>query len=316
MTKKIQDIKREAQIKNIDLKGAAGARLQKPEKDKNTLYKKKTPIIEVKDLTGTEKEHFIYIKGEKFTPPKTIGNLMKIAVSGLLILLSINAINVYYTGKKLTRDISAEAYEGYSFLIDAGKSATKIQFDKAAEIFDKALGNFSEAKSELWFISTDQSYYAKNNNVGQAVNALLVGGQHFAKAGSYFLETLEEFNKIPLYFVSKNKSDGAKKSQNQPSITDAIKTGLDKTNLAITEISLASEQLAKIDESSLPSEIAGKITMAKKQIADISKTLEATSEHFPAILKLLARRQQKFQSSFKLSTSNFRGSKSLRCVIA
>ena len=301
MTKKIQDIKREDQIKNIDLKGAAGhppeagagANLQKIEKDKNTLYKKKTPIREVKDLTGTEKEHFIYIKGEKFTPPKTLGNLMKIAISGLLILLSINAINVYYTGKKLTRDISAEAYEGYSFLIDAGKSATKIQFDKAAEIFDKALGNFSEAKNELWFISTDQSYYSKNNNMGQAVNALLIGGQHFAKAGSYFLEALEEFNKIPLYFVSKNKSEvapSAKTAQNQPSITDAIKTGLDKTNLAITEISLASEQLTKIDESSLPSEIAGKITMAKKQIVDISKTLEATSKHFPAILKLLGDR--------------------------
>lgn len=290
MTKKIQDIKREVQIKNIDLTGAAGASLQKTEKDKNTLYKKKTPIKEVKDLTGTEKEHFIYVKGEKFTPPKTLGNLLKIAISGLLILLSINAVNVYYTGKKLTKDISAEAYEGYSFLIDAGKSATKIQFDKAAEIFDKALGNFSEAKNELWFISTDQSYYAKNNNMGRAVNALLIGGQHFAKAGNYFLEALEEFNKIPLYFVSKNKSGTAKTSQNQPSITDAIKTGLDKTNLAITEISLASEQLTEIDESSLPPEIAGKIKMAKKQIVDISKTLEATSKHFPAILKLLGDR--------------------------
>lgn len=285
MGKKIQDIKAEAEINNINLKAKPG-HSSVIKKTRNVLYKQKTPIREVKDLSGTKADHFIYIKGKKYTPPKFLGNLLKIGVVGFLIILLFNTINVYYTGKKLERGVASEAYEGYSFLIDAGKNASKIQFDKASESFGRAMENFSTAKNELWFISTDKSFYNKQNSVGQAINALLIGGQHFSTAGNYFLDGLEEFNLIPLYFVSKNNNP---KNPN-PSITDSLKKGLDKTNLAIEEINLAAEQLETVNENGLPSEIATRITVIKKQVAELSETLNATATHFPALLKLLGDR--------------------------
>lgn len=282
MAKKIQDIKAEAEIKNINLKADSG-HSSEIKKHHNILYKQKTPIKKVQDLSGTETGHFIYIKGKKFTPPKFLGNLLKIGIAGFLIILLFNTINVYYTGKKLEKNIAAEAYEGYSFLIDAGKNASKIQFDKASESFAKAMENFSTAKNELWFISTDKSFYSQQNNIGQAVNALLVGGQHFSTAGNHFLDALEEFNHIPLYFVAKNNNP---KGPN-PSVTNSLKNGLDKTNLAIEKINLAAEQLANVNENGLPSEIAARIKVIKKQTAELSETLNAVSAHFPALLKLL-----------------------------
>lgn len=286
MAKKIQDIKAEAEVENINLTERLRSSESLIKKKLNVLYKQKTPIKKVQDLSGTETDHFIYIKGKKFTPPKFLGNLLKIGIAGFLIILLFNTINVYYTGKKLEKNIAAEAYEGYSFLIDAGKNASKIQFDKASESFAKAMENFSTAKNELWFISTDKSFYSQQNNIGQAVNALLVGGQHFSTAGNHFLDALEEFNQIPLYFVAKNNNP---KDPN-PSITDSLKNGLDKTNLAIEEINLAAVQLANVNENGLSSEIAARIKVIKKQVAELSATLNATSAHFPALLKLLGDR--------------------------
>lgn len=287
MAKKIQDVKAETQIKDINLKADPGPLPESGlEKNNFAFDKHKTPIREVKDLSGGQKEHFIYIRGQKYNPPKFLGNLLKIGTAGFAIILLFNTISVYYAGKNLEKDIAAEAYEGYSYLIDAGKNASKIQFDKAAEYFARAMENFSTAKNELWFISTDKSFYGQKNDVGQAVNALLVGGQHFAAAGNYFLEALEEFNKIPLYFVAKNNNP----DESDPSITDTLKAGLAKTDLAIREIGLASGELATVEEENLPQEIAARISVIKKQVAELSATLKATADYFPAFLKLLGDR--------------------------
>lgn len=284
MIKKIQDLKLDGKGEKIDLKKKhVRAKLKK---DKNIIYKKTTPIIEVIDIKGVKKNHYIYVKGRKFEPPKFLGNLLRIATVGFLIIILINAVNVYYTGKRLEKEISGHAYEGYSFLIDAGKNATKTQFNNAVVAFEKALENFSEAERALWFISTDKSFYANSDNVGQAANAILNGGKYFALSGEYFLDALEEFNKIPLYFVSKN----ANANLSPPSITDTLKLGLEKTDLAIEQISLAAQEMAKINEEKLPPEIAVRASFAKKKVEEVSEILNSTAKHFPAILKLLGDR--------------------------
>lgn len=284
MTKKIQDLKLDGKGEKIDLKKKHVR--EKLQKDKNIIYKKTTPITEVIDIKGVKKNHYIYVKGRKFEPPKFLGNLLRIATVGFLIIILINAVNVYYTGKRLEKEISGHAYEGYSFLIDAGKNATKTQFSNAVASFEKALENFSEAERALWFISTDKSFYANSDNVGQAANAILNGGKYFALSGEYFLDALEEFNKIPLYFVSKN----ANANLSPPSITDTLKLGLEKTDLAIEQISLAAQEMAKINEEKLPPEIAVRASFAKKKVEEVSEILNSTAKHFPAILKLLGDR--------------------------
>lgn len=290
MKKNLKDLKAATQNETINLRSDNEGKLKKEtsrlKKKKYAIKKKKIGISEVKDLDSGRKTHYLYIKGKKFTPPKFLGNLLKVALFGFLIIIIINSVNVYYTGKKLEKDISSQAAEGYSFLIDAGKSATKIQFDNAIITFEKALVNFSQAEDQLWFVSTDKSFYSQDDNIGQAVGALLEGGKYFAIAGGYFLEALEEFNKIPLYFVSRNVDS---KTEHK-SITDALKIGLEKTNLAIEQITMASEKLATVSEKSLPSEIRARVKLAKNTVEEVAKTLEATSKHFPALLKLLGDR--------------------------
>lgn len=291
MVKKINDLKKDVHKPTIDLRGKyANKEAKKLKKKLNILYKKASPIKEVKDLSGEKKEHYVYIKGQQHKPPKYLGNLIRVGVMGFLILLVINTVNVYFIGKTIEEDLSETAYEGYNYLVDAGKSATRIQFDTALVAFDKAIENFSQAEEDLWFINLDNSFYAKDNNIGVAVTALLESGKHFAEAGKFFLDGIEEFNKIPLYFVSKNDLENDLTSITPPSLTDTLKDGLEQIDLAINEISQAAEKIGKIDENRLPSEVGVRIAFAKEKIQEVSETLEATQEHFPAILKLLGDR--------------------------
>lgn len=287
MAKKLSDIKSDKSGNKLDLRSKyQRKRSRKFIKEKNVFYKHENPIHEVSDLKGQKKEQYIYVKGKQFKPPQYLGNLVRIGFAGFLILLIINTINVYFTGKNIEEDISVTAYQGYNYLVDAGKSATKIQFDNALSAFDMALENFNDAEKDLWFINQDKTFYAQEDSVGQAVNALLESGKHFAVAGKYFLEALEEFNKIPVYFVAKNKGGDI----DTPSITDALKDGLEKTDLAIGEISEAQLKMVTINEKTLPPEVRSRVTLAKNKIEEVSSTLSATSEHFPALLKLLGDR--------------------------
>jgi hypothetical protein len=80
------------------------------------------------------------------------------------------------------------------------------------------------------------------------------------------------------------------KNINPQSITERLKTGLEKTNLAIDQISLASEKIQNINEKILPPELRARVSLAKEKILQISDTLKSTSEYFPAILKLFGDR--------------------------
>ncbi|MFA5820974.1 MAG: DUF4012 domain-containing protein [Candidatus Gracilibacteria bacterium] len=274
---------RKLDLRNNDQKNKDSDRIKQK---KNAISKRQTPINEVKDLYGTEPVNFLYLHGKKFTPPKFLGNLIRIGLVGFLILLIINSINVYFTTKTLQDKISAQAYEGYSYLISGGESATKIQFQEAGEAFNQALENFSEAQKNLWFIDTDRTFYSHEQGLGHAVNALLNGGKSFASAGEYFTDALEEFNKIPIYFVSKNRQPNA----DQPSLTDTLKNGLDKVNLAIEQIALTEKELFSVDENTLPSDIALRVKLAKSEVQKVSATLQNISKYFPALLKLLGDR--------------------------
>ena len=287
MDKKIEDIRPLTKKEKIDLRSKGfdnkpKSRGEKLVRDKNIIYKKNNDVREVKDLSGRKKSNFMYIKGERMSPPKFLGNLLRILFIGLLIVIFINSINAYYRGKTLEKNISESALEGYSYIVDAGKSATKIQFSSALEAFDKALGNFSDAEDSLWFINTDQSFYSKDVNLVKSVDALLRGGKYFAMAGEYFTSALEEFNKLPLYFVAKNIT-----KKEKPSLTDTLKIGLEKTDLAIDKVDQANTEVESVNTKNLPSDIQAKVDFLKRNVKSFSETLKATSEHFPAIMSLL-----------------------------
>ncbi|MFH1284705.1 MAG: DUF4012 domain-containing protein [Candidatus Peregrinibacteria bacterium] len=286
MPKKFKDINSRYKDGKIDLKGKVKRAPAPISREENVLYKRRTPIHPVRDLKGAKDQSYLYIKRQAKYPPKSFGNLLKIGLIGFLIIVVVNAINVYFVGIGIEKEISLAAYDGYSLLLDAGKDATQIQFDKALEAFDSSTENFKKAEEKMWFINTDHTFYAKSSDVEYAVNALLEGGKYFAAAGKHFLEAIEEFNKIPLYFVSKNVPT----PHESPSITDTLEKGLAASDLAIQQISLAAAAMEGVNENSLPLELRARVKFAKEKVEEISQTLTATSKYFPAILKLLGDR--------------------------
>lgn len=289
MVKKIEDIKFDPEKSRINLKGKNKEKNHKKDAEilqKQYRFKKKsTPINEVRDLKG-ESLTYNYIKGKKFILPKRLDNLIKIAVVGFIIIFLINTINVYVKGKKIEAEVSSNAKDAFNHLILGGKSTSKIEFESALESFNKAQNIFEQSNKDLWFINQDQTFYANKNDVTNAITALIDGGKHFSLAGKSFLQAVEDFNKIPLYFFSRNEKGSSK----NPSITDVLKTGLVKTDEAIKEIDIAIEKINKVNENVIPKNIRAKIIFAKQKVNEISKILTSTSKHFPSLLKLLGDR--------------------------
>jgi tetratricopeptide (TPR) repeat protein len=228
-------------------------------------------------------------------PSKTynaLGNILKIVVAGVIILLLVNSVNVYLKGIEIKDSISYSASQGFSKLLEGSKSTTKVQFTEARESFENALENFEDAEETLWFIATDDTIYAHESSLASSAKAILNSGKYFSKAGEFFTEALEELNKIPLYVISKNEEGGEFETQAQVDVTDFLKTGIDKASLALVETRAASLELEKINEDLLPPELKGRFDYAKEKISQIIKTLESIEEHFPAILKLLGEKHQ------------------------
>ena len=286
--KNTRDIKNDPEKARINLRGN---KQKDPQAEDLThknprLYKHNDPINPVQDIKNDQQAHYAYLKGKKYRPPKYLDNILKMLGVGFLIIFIFNSIGAYITGRAIQADLQASAESGYNYLLSGGKEASKVQFDAALKAFNSALDNFEKAENDLWFISQDNSFYAEENKVGSAITGLIEGGQHFSIAGQHFLAALEELNKIPLYFVSKNSGNG----QKSPSITDTLKVGLAEAEKAFDEIQQAAEKTADIDPDDLPAEISSRVRLAKEKISEISDTLQTVSEHFPALLKLLGDR--------------------------
>ena len=107
--KKLKDIKAKGKSKPIDLSSPEKKRKKEAKrikKPKHSISKKQTPIHKVRDIKGTEESHYSYFRANKLQAPKFLGNLLKIGLIGLSILLIINSINVYSNGKKLENQMN------------------------------------------------------------------------------------------------------------------------------------------------------------------------------------------------------------------
>lgn len=221
-----------------------------------------------------------------------VSSFLKIAVAGFVILLIINSVNVYKKSMEAKNSITYSAYEGYSKLLEGSRNTTKVQFTEAHDAFEKALQSFEEAETTLWFIAGDDTIYAHESTLASSAKAILESGKYFAKAGEYFAESLEELNRIPLYFISKNQqtttvNPTTAAEADFDDLTSVLKSGTDKASLALIETISARDEIEKINPKIIPQEVKGKLNYAKEKINQIIGTLESIELHFPAILKLL-----------------------------
>ena len=255
---------------------------------KHFFYKNIDPINHIEDIKSEKKNDVNFSEG--FPKRKIIPHLsgiLRIGLIGLVLLILINILNLYQQGIELKKEISDTAQKGYDYLVTAGKDTSKIQFEEAVKAFDNAKLNFESAQNTLWFYKNDNSYYGKKDEIGYAIESLLESGKHFSIAGKQFISALDDFNKIPVYFVEKNIPKAIYEINNQPSLTELLNKGMEKTKIAIGEISQANEKINKINLDVLPQEIKTKLIFAKDKLNIISTTLISIEKEFPALLKLL-----------------------------
>jgi len=261
---------------------------------------KNNPHTIIKDISTDGKGgNNIYLKIKPNKYYGFVSNLLKIIVVGSIILLAINSVNIYLKGMKAKDLVMLSAETGYSKLLEGSKSTTKIEFAAAKESFNSALENFKDAEKTLWFISQDKTIYSQKTSLASSSMAILNSGKYFASAGEYFLGAIEELNKIPLYFVSKN--DPLVAAEAKGDVTPILKAGVEKATLALEETRKASEELDRINQDLLPPELLVKFKYAKDKIAQVIKTLESMKQYFPAILKLLG---EKYNHTYLLLFQN------------
>lgn len=288
--KKLEDILKTKEASLVNLSG-------EPILDENK--KRTSPKLEKQENNYSKIRDVYSEKSEKkgiyilTTPQKTyrlIPNLLKILIAGSLILLLINSVNVYMKSLKLKDEITLSAYEGYSKLLEGSKSATKVEFIGARSAFESALSSFKEAEENMWFIAADETIYAKQSALTSSSSAIFKCGQHFAVAGEFFSSALEELNKIPLYFVSKNEENSTP-SVAQENFSEILGKGIESSAKALDEIASARDEMDKINTGILPQEIKSRILYARTKIDQIIETLGEIEIQFPAILRLLGSSQ-------------------------
>ncbi|MBT3704255.1 DUF4012 domain-containing protein [Candidatus Peregrinibacteria bacterium] len=286
--KKTENITSSSNKTPINLSGETYPK-HKRESHRPNLKTKETPGKKIEDISfKEEKKQGTILKVKESKTRSVFGNLLKIGVSGFIILFLINSVNIYNKTIEAKEEITYQAFEGYSKLLEGSKNTTKVQFTEAKDAFENALSSFREAESTLWFIAEDDTLYAEQSSLGSSAKAILESGKYFAKAGEYFTESLEELNKIPIYFVSKNEAEEFKTIiEDQEEITEILKRGTEKAALALVQTTLARDEMEKIDEDLVPIEVRGKLSYAKEKINQIIKTLESIERHFPAVLTLL-----------------------------
>ncbi len=212
--RKIKDLRPSAESDRIDLSEKS------PEKQPRFFYRKPQTQEQTRDLSGkTARPHNQDIPHHR--PPKYFGDLLRIAFFGLLIIGFLTAVSAYYSTRVIKQQVEVQAHEGVDFLVTAAKNLSGQDFATAIKSFDQARAIFLAAEKKLWFLSQDNSIYLRDAELTYAVHNLIEGGNHFAAAGADILQALEEFNKIPLYFVSQNEN-----GTTQAAPVDAIKEGL------------------------------------------------------------------------------------------
>lgn len=267
--KKITDLSSSASPEKIDL----SSKNLSPETSK-FFYKKPDQKQKLSDLSGKQKIHQPQDTA-KHTPPKYLSDLIRIGFFGLIIVIILTSIGAYSSVRNIKQEVETDAKGGIELLSLAAKNLSAKDFTAAIKTFDQARQAFLDAEKKLWFVSADNSIYLADSDLTYAISNLIEGGNHFATAGEHLLKALEEFNKIPLYFVTENKP------------TLAIKKGLAETEKALTEINLAAERIDRINPALLPQRVAQPVSLLKQNLARTQTNLEGISAHFPEILKLL-----------------------------
>ncbi len=222
-----------------------------------------------------------------------VGDLIRLASAGLVILLVLNIINIYNRGITLKNDVVATAFSGYQDLLSASEAASKAEFLSAEQTFSQAEARFDKALADISFLKNNQNYFLTKDATSDSVQGLLNAAKNISLAGSNFSKGIESLQYLPSLFILENSRQIASvdsSSTNKESLTDKLKGDLAYIRTATEQVHQAGENLEKVSPNVLPPGFRDKLEVIKSQTNAISGLLSETQKKIPAMLNLLGDR--------------------------
>jgi hypothetical protein len=220
--------------------------------------------------------------------PKT--ELIRMVIFGVIIVFLINLMHIGNQLFSIASDIEANAFEGYSSIVEGGKDALNSNFGGAVQYFDSASHAFEQAKEEVWFLGNNGVMSSKES-LGDSAYSILESGKHISDAASYFAQGISGLNEIPVLFLENNtKSEEELAVSNPVSITEKLKSSLNLVNKALNEVKQAKAKLMKAGPEFLPPSLRDHFDVLSKHLDELTIMLNDIQKRIPAILSMLGDR--------------------------
>lgn len=249
-------------------------------------------VIQKRQATSTEKIMFRRVDSVQKKRPNRIGDMLKLAIAGSVILGLVLIVNIYYKGLFIKDQVVVSAYNGYQQLLDGGSKTITSNIKEANASFEQAKLSFDQALQDLSFIQTSLSL--PREKTVASVDHLLQTGQHLSIAGQYFAQAVERFQMLPgtIFAATPTAAKNSSTQQLTPtnSTTDELKKDLELFNKAIEHVEQAHSHLSLVDQKSLPIQFQDKIAQSQQKLDEIVSLLQKAQSKIPVLLKLLGDR--------------------------
>lgn len=252
---------------------------------------KPSQIKDIRDLSenkSSEQKHFENIDLRTPSIQPRFREALRIAAGGLLLLFTINLINLFQIGTSTKDLVTATALSGFEGLSLATEATKSFNFSEANYFISAAKDNFSSARQQLGSLN---QIIESHNSISSPVSLgpkLLEVGDHISIAGENFLAAAQDIDKTATLFLESHKDlSQLSRNQKRESITEDIKRRLDFIKQAQAETIAAQEILETINIKSLPENYQAQIKDAANKITSLNSALNSLNEITPIILKLL-----------------------------
>lgn len=240
----------------------------------------------IKNPKGEKK--YLYLCKNEENKKNRLWEVSKFAIPGIIILLIINMVNVYYRGITVKDTVVSAAYSGYENLMTGGELAVGTNFLDAEKTFTEANENFEYAIQTLSFLQGNEEAFYGTADAVQTAKNLLEAARSISKAGKDFSQGIEDMRHLPELFVQENRSPNT--DTERQSLTDKLKEDLVYIESAAEALTDAKNYLEKVRINVLPEDLREKFSTVKDALDEIIKLTDKARNQIPALLTMLGDR--------------------------
>jgi hypothetical protein len=253
----------------------------------------KTPPSGIKRRTENKGQVFFFrIDPEREYRLDRVNEVIRMAAAGILILFSINIVNIAQRGMVIRDSVIASASTGYESLMKATDDTVASQYRSAEDNYDEATSNFNLALQNLSFLQANSDNFFAREKTVESVDGLLKAAGYMAEAGRNFTRGIENLSKLPTLFMDFNRQpkDALTKGTYQGSLTERLKQDLAYIEKAAEQTRLADLNLARVSADVLPPQYRTQLESAKAKVKKLLEILDSAEKKIPAVLELLGDR--------------------------